>query len=69
MQNSYNTAQLKEQLHALLKQHRALDEKVKELEAQARPNEIELRRLKKQKLFIKDEISRIEDSLYPDIIA
>jgi hypothetical protein len=69
MNDPLNTAHLKEQLHALLKQHRALDDKIKEIELEPRPNEIEMRRLKKQKLFIKDEISRIEDSLYPDIIA
>lgn len=65
----FNTASMKEKLHALLKQHRELDDRIKAMEIEARPNEIELRRLKKQKLFIKDEITRIEDILYPDIIA
>lgn len=64
-----NTAEMKEQLHALLKKHRLLDEQIRQMEGAPRPNEIELRRLKKQKLFIKDEISRIEDILFPDIIA
>ena len=48
----YNMSDMKEKLHALLKEHRALDQRIKDLEIEPRPNEIELRRLKKQKLFI-----------------
>ena len=33
------------------------------------PDQLALRRLKKKKLALKDEIARIEDELYPDIIA
>jgi len=34
-----------------------------------RPDPLTLRRLKKQKLALKDQIARIEDKLIPDIIA
>ncbi len=34
-----------------------------------RPDQLTLRRLKKQKLALKDQIVRIEDQLIPDIIA
>ena len=35
----------------------------------AQADQLTLRRLKKRKLALKDEIARIEDELYPDIIA
>ena len=40
-----------------------------ELELTGRPDVLTLRRLKKQKLFLKDQIVRIEDQLIPNIIA
>ena len=36
---------------------------------QLRSAQLRLKRLKKQKLQLKDEIARLEDRLYPDIIA
>ena len=39
------------------------------LEETGRPDQLTLRRLKKQKLALKDQIVRIEDQLIPDIIA
>ncbi len=53
----------------LLRQHRDLDEAVHALEAMGRPDQLTLRRLKKQKLALKDQIVKIEDQLIPDIIA
>jgi hypothetical protein len=32
-------------------------------------DQLQLKRLKKRKLYLKDEIARLEDKLYPDIIA
>ncbi len=67
------TRQSEEQLRArmvLLKQeHRDLDNAIDALEASGTADQIQLTRLKKKKLQIRDEIARIEDQLLPDIIA
>ena len=50
-------------------EHRDLDEAIHALEASGRGDQLTLRRLKKQKLALKDQIARLEDRLIPDIIA
>jgi len=60
---------LRARLGVLTREHRDLDEAIVALEESLRPDQLTLRRLKKRKLALKDEISRIEDELYPDIIA
>ena len=60
---------LREQLAGLRAQHRTLDEQLAEVELAAAHDQITLRRLKKQKLLIKDQIISLEDRLFPDIIA
>ena len=57
------------ELTELRRQHRALDEGIAELSQSALGDQLQLKRLKKRKLQLKDEIARIEDKLYPDIIA
>ncbi len=55
---------------ALLKQeHKDLDAAVGALEALAGPDQIQIARLKKKKLSLRDEIARLDDQLTPDIIA
>lgn len=56
-------------LKELKRQHRALDEEIRDLVASPLADQLRLRRLKKEKLRLKDEIGRVEDRLYPDIIA
>jgi hypothetical protein len=56
-------------LEVLRREHRDLDEAISALEETGRPDQLTLRRLKKQKLFLKDQIVKIEDMLIPDIIA
>ena len=56
-------------LEVLRRQHRDLDEAIHALETSGRPDPLTLRRLKKQKLALKDQITRLEDQLIPDIIA
>lgn len=56
-------------LEVLRREHRDLDEAIRALEEGTRPDQLMLRRLKKQKLALKDRITRIEDGLIPDIIA
>jgi hypothetical protein len=53
----------------LKREHRDLDEAIYALETSGRPDQLTLRRLKKQKLALKDQIARLEDQLIPDIIA
>jgi hypothetical protein len=56
-------------LERLKQEHRDLDSAINALEEAGRADALQLKRLKKKKLFLKDEISRIEDQLLPDIIA
>ena len=60
---------LKVKLEVLRRKHRDLDEAIAALQETARADQLTLRRLKKQKLSLKDEIAAIEDELTPDIIA
>lgn len=57
------------QLAELRQQHRDLDAAIAGLEQAGTGDQLQLRRLKKQKLLLKDEISQVEDQLFPDIIA
>ena len=57
------------QLEGLRDQHRELDEVIARLSREAASNPIELQRLKKRKLMLKDQITVLEDEILPDIIA
>lgn len=61
--------ELRETLARLKQEHRDLDGAIDALEQSGRGDQLQLKRLKKQKLHIKDEITQIEDKLLPDIIA
>lgn len=61
--------ELRQRLAELRQQHRDLDDAIESLEQRGFADQLQLRRLKKQKLFLKDEISKVEDLLLPDIIA
>ncbi len=50
-------------------QHRALDVKIAELHSYPYQNQILLQRLKKEKLRLKDIITRIKDDMIPDLNA
>ena len=55
---------------AMLKaEHRALDERIQLLTSEPIGDQLEVARLKRQKLMLKDEIQRLLDSSVPDIIA
>jgi len=60
---------LRAELEYLKREHRDLDEAIAALDDASRSDQFTLRRLKKQKLVLKDKIARIEDELFPDIIA
>ena len=50
-------------------EHRDLDAAIDSLEREVAADQLQLARLKKRKLRLKDEIARLEDALVPDIIA
>ncbi len=56
-------------LHELRSEHRDLDTVIARLSAEAACDQLHLQRLKKRKLLLKDEISRLESRLIPDSIA
>jgi len=60
---------LKAKLTALKSEHRDLDEVIARLAERAPFDQLQLQRLKKRKLLLKDQISQIESELLPDIIA
>ncbi len=61
--------QVREQLLHLQEEHRDLDAAIMAMTQQGTYDQLRLQRMKKRKLQLKDEISRVEDLLYPDIIA
>ncbi|MAT01260.1 MAG: hypothetical protein CML41_07070 [Rhodobacteraceae bacterium] len=56
-------------LRALKKEHRELDIKISSLVDLYSSDQFSLRLLKKNKLSLKDKITRLEDEITPDIIA
>ena len=62
-------SRLRGQLAELRQEHQDLDDAIRALEGGFRPDQIQIARLKKRKLALRDEIVRLEDQLTPDIIA
>lgn len=60
---------LRIRLGVIRREHRDLDEAITALERAGLADQLTLRRLKKQKLALKDQMTKIEDQLIPDIIA
>lgn len=50
-------------------EHRDLDAAIAAMGDSSPENQLIIRRMKKRKLMLKDEIIRLEDKIYPDIIA
>ena len=61
--------ELREQLVRLRAEHRDLDAEIVAEEASLMSDQLHIKRLKKRKLALKDQIIAIEDQLFPDIIA
>lgn len=64
-----DTETLKEKLSELTVEHRQLDEEITGLLKSPPFDQLEIQRLKKRKLVLKDEIIQIRNQLLPDIIA
>jgi hypothetical protein len=60
---------LRAALAQLKQEHRDLDAAIARLDEDAESDHLQVKRLKKKKLHLKDEIARLEDELFPDIIA
>ena len=63
------TEMLRERLNQLKQQHRDFDAAITSLEMSGTADQLQLRRLKKHRLMLKDQIAQIEDQMLPDIIA
>jgi hypothetical protein len=61
--------EMRKRLEILRIEHRDLDAAIDALMAAGAGDQLQLARLKKRKLALKDQISQIEDYLIPDIIA
>jgi hypothetical protein len=62
-------AALRAQIALLRQEHQDLDDAVRALSSGAVPDMIQIARLKKKKLALRDQIAMLEDRLTPDIIA
>ena len=60
---------LRIKLEVLRREHRDLDEAIHALQERGSADLLTVRRLKKQKLALKDQIRILEDRILPDIIA
>lgn len=61
--------ELLKRIQVLREEHRDLDSAIEALGAGSTVDQLQLARLKKRKLRLRDEISLLEDMLIPDIIA
>ena len=61
--------ELKHQLEELMLEHRDLDDVIDRISEAVPFDQLQVGRLKKRKLMLKDQISRLESQLLPDIIA
>ena len=69
MNDSSDPDALKKQLDNIQLEHRDLDDVIDHL-IETRPfDQLQIQRLKKRKLALKDQISKLESRLLPDIIA
>lgn len=62
-------ASLVAQIERLREEHRDLDAAIEALRGAGEVDQLQLQRLKKRKLLLRDKLARLEDQLTPDIIA
>jgi hypothetical protein len=61
--------EIRQKLAGLLVEHRDLDNAIAQLNQAANADTMAIQRLKKRKLALKDQMTKLEDRLLPDIIA
>ncbi|MCB1884029.1 MAG: DUF465 domain-containing protein [Geminicoccaceae bacterium] len=69
MSDKQDLNEIDTRLESLRAAHRALDNRINQLLSEGYPDQVELQRLKKQKLALRDRIGVLENGRYPDIIA
>lgn len=69
MSEEVDNADLLQRLQDLRIEHRDLDDVIARLAASVDLDQLQLRRLKKRKLYLKDTISKLESKLIPDLDA
>ena len=69
LRDSVDEAQLRVRLDGMRIEHRDLDDAIAALALMTIPDQLQMARLKKRKLRLRDEIAAREDLLIPDIIA
>ncbi len=57
------------EIAALRRQHQALDDTVRAMEAQPSPDQLQIVRVKKRKLALRDRLAELESRTRPDLIA
>ncbi len=62
-------AHLRERLDQLTQEHRDLDDVITTLSEGVYPDQLQIRRLKKRKLVLRDIIERVRSALIPDLGA
>jgi len=67
--NNHEKQMLIQELAELKQEHRDLDIKIDEMAKRVEANQFDIKRLKKQKLKLRDAISRLESNLIPDLHA
>ena len=68
-ENDATRGHLEAELARLKQEHRDLDSAIEALEQNVAGDQLQVQRLKKRKLVLKDRMSFVEDQLTPDIIA
>lgn len=67
--NITSQADARRRLEELRQEHRDLDEVIARLQETSPFNQLQMQRLKKRKLGLKDQMAKLESMLLPDIIA
>ncbi|MBT5188032.1 MAG: DUF465 domain-containing protein [Kordiimonadaceae bacterium] len=66
---NFDETDILEKIQQLRVQHRDLDDAIAALISSGTTNMLQIKRLKKQKLNLRDKIVQLENDLLPDIIA
>lgn len=69
MSESVDKEELQQKLEELMSEHRDLDDVIARITEEVPFDQLQVQRLKKRKLQLKDQIARVESLLLPDIIA
>ena len=64
-----SVTEMRVKLEELRSEHRDLDDVIQRLAETSPFNQLQIQRLKKRKLGLKDQIAKLESKLLPDIIA